>query len=299
MTFKEYKELINNSINSLTWHSYLAKAKARYVKLEKESLGTNEVMVLEDFAENYQYLIQDEIQSFHWSKEYCTLHHLAIYYKGADRNLQHYSIYFISDDNTHNTSFDYKIQTLLVKFLKQRLPNVTKIYYISDGCGGQYKNFKNFLNLCSHKEDFSIEAECIFSATGHGKSLCDGIGGAVERHAAKRSLQRPLDNQIPDYRAVLEVCQEEMKSIIFFGIDKEDMVEVREKMEKRFRDGKTVPSTKSSHQFIPQSASQIGQKLCSEDDSFVDIHDFKIPTRVDIGDIAPSSYISCMYSSLW
>ena len=255
--------------------------------------------MLGDFAENYQYLIQDEIQSFHWSKEYCTLHHLAIYCKDADGNLQHYSIYFISDDNTHNTSFDYKIQTLLVKFLKQRLPNVTKIYYISDGCGGQYKNFKNFLNLCSHKEDFSIEAECIFSATGHGKSLCDGIGGAVERHAAKRSLQRPLDNQIPDYRAVLEVCQEEMKSIIFFGIDKEDMVEVREKMEKRFRDGKTVPSTKSSHQFIPQSASQIGQKLCSEDDSFVDIHDFKIPTRVDIGDIAPSSYISCMYISLW
>ena len=100
----------------------------------------------------------------------------------------------------------------------------------------------------------------------------------MKRHAAKRSLQRPLNNQILNYRAVLEVCQEEMKSIIFFGIDKEDMVEVREKMEKRFDDGKTVPGTRSSHHFIPQSASQIGHKLCGEDDSFVDIHDFKIPT---------------------
>ena len=98
---------------------------------------------------------------------------------------------------------------------------------------------------------------------------------------------------------MLEVYQEEMKSIIFFGIDKEDMVEVREKMEKRFKDGKTVPSTRSSHLFIPQSASQIGHKLCSEDDSFVDTHDFKIPTRVDIVDIAPSSYFSCGYNSLW
>ena len=70
-------------------------------------------------------------------------------------------------------------------------------------------------------------------------------------------------------------------------------------MEKRFEDGKTVPGTRSSHHFIPQSASQIGHKLCSEDDSFVDIHDLKIPTRVDIGDIAPSSYISCVYNSLW
>ena len=83
-------------------------------------------------------------------------------------------------------------------------------------------------------------------------------------------------------------------SIIFFGIAKEDMVEVREKMEKRFEDGKIVPVTRSSHHFTPQSASQFGHKLCSEDDLFVDIYDFKIPARVDIGNIAALSYISCM-----
>ena len=98
---------------------------------------------------------------------------------------------------------------------------------------------------------------------------------------------------------VLEVCQEEMKSIIFFGIDKEDMVEVREKMEKRFKDDMTLPRTRGSHQYIRQSASQIGHKLCSKDDSFVDIHDFKIPIPVDIGNIAPLSYISCVYNLLW
>ena len=97
----------------------------------------------------------------------------------------------------------------------------------------------------------------------------------MKRHAANGSLQRPLNNQILDYRTVLEVCQEEMKAIIFFGTDKEDMVKLREKMEKRFADGKTVPGTRNSHHFIPQSASQIGHKLYSEDDSFVDIHDFK------------------------
>ena len=77
------------------------------------------------------------------------------------------------------------------------------------------------------------------------------------------------------------------------------MVEVREKVEKSFKDGNAVPGIRSSHHFIPQSASQIRHELCSEDDLLVDIHDFKIPTRVDIGDIAPSSYISCEYNSLW
>ena len=243
MTFEEYKEHLSDSINNLTQHSYLAKAQARYVKSKKESLGANEVMVLGNFAENYQYLIQDEIQSFRWSKEYCTLYPLVIYYKGADGNLQHYSLCFISDDNLHGTSFAHKIQSLLVEFWWKT--------------------------------------------------------GAVKRQAAKRSLQRPLNNQILNYRAVWEVCQEEMKSIIFFGSDKEDMVEVREKMEKRFEDGKAVPGTRSSHHFIPQSASPSGHKLCSEDVSFVDIHDFKIPIRVDISDTAPSLYISCIYNSLW
>ena len=94
------------------------------------------------------------------------------------------------------------------------------------------------------------------------------------------------------------ICGAGSMSRTFFGIDK-DMVEVREKMEKRFEDGKMAPGTRSSHHFIPQSALQIGHKLCSENDSFVDIHDLKIQTRVDIGDIAASSYISYMYNSLW
>ena len=91
----------------------------------------------------------------------------------------------------------------MVEFLKERLPNVTEINYVSDGCGGQYKNFKNFFNLFSHKVDFSIKAEWIFFATSHGKSPCDGIGAVVKLHTAKRSSQRPLNNQILNYRSVL------------------------------------------------------------------------------------------------
>ena len=140
----------------------------------------NKVIVLGDFAENYQHLIQDEIQSFHCSKEYCTLHPLVIYYKDVDGNLQHYSLCFISDDNTHSTSFVHKIQALLVEFLKQRLPNITRSVTFLMVLVGNFKNFKNFLNLCSHKEGFSIEAEWIFFPTSNRKSPCDGIGAAVK-----------------------------------------------------------------------------------------------------------------------
>ena len=78
-------------------------------------------MVLGDFAENYQFLIQDEIQSFHWSKEYCTLHPLVIYYKDENGVLQHQSLCFISDDNSQDTCFVHQIQSMLIDFIKQQL----------------------------------------------------------------------------------------------------------------------------------------------------------------------------------
>ena len=298
-TYGEYKDLLVEKINELTRHSYLAKAQAKYIKAKKESLKKNEVMILGDFAENYQFLIQDEKQSFHWSKEYCTLHPLVIYYKDDEGNLQHHSLCFISDDNTHDTCFVHQIQTMIFKFIKEKIPGITKIYYVSDGCGGQYKNYKNFLNLCYHKDDYGIDAERIFFATSHGKSPCDGIQDSVKRHAAKRNLQRLKNNEILDYKAVLEVCQAEMKSIVFFGIDKEDMVVVRERMEKRFEVGKTIPGTRSSHHFIPQGGAKIAHKLCSEDEFFAATHDFKIPCHVLLSDVTPSTYVTCVYNSFW
>ena len=68
------------------------------------------------------------------------------------------------------------------------------LLYFSDGCAGQCKNCKNFINLYDHLDNFGVDAEWIFFATSHGKSPCDGIGGFVKQHVAKRSLQRPLDD---------------------------------------------------------------------------------------------------------
>ena len=73
-----------------------------------------------------------------------------------------------------------------------------KLIYFSDSCGEQYKNYKNFMDLCSHKPDFGISAERVFFATSYCKSLCDGIGGAVKTTCSQKSRQRSLNNQILD-----------------------------------------------------------------------------------------------------
>ena len=59
----------------ITEHSFLAKCQANFLKAKKESLKMNEGIVLGDFAENYQFLVKDEIQSYYWSREYSTYTH--------------------------------------------------------------------------------------------------------------------------------------------------------------------------------------------------------------------------------
>ena len=48
----------------------------------------------------------------------------------------------------------------------------------------------------------------------------------LRRHLAKQSLQRPLNNQILDYKAILDLRENEMMLIKFFRICYESMTSV-------------------------------------------------------------------------
>ena len=98
---------------------------------------------------------------------------------------------------SHDTVAVHLFQKKLISFLKNALSSFpAKIMYFSDGAASQYKNRKNFINLCNHQSDFQVAAEWHFSATSHGKGACDGLGGTVKRLATKASLQRPYEDQI-------------------------------------------------------------------------------------------------------
>ena len=191
-----------------------AKAQAKYLKKLKKDLKEDEVIVLGDFAENYKFIVQDEIQGFHWNQTQCTLHPIMIYYKQGN-DLFSYSICYISDDITHDVDMVNEVIKQTVDFIKKHIDrDISIIHYFSDGCAGQYKNCKNFLNLCKHFGDFSINCVWSFFATSHGKSPCDGLGGTIKRLTARASLQRPIKNQILTAMEVLEYCQKEVQGII-------------------------------------------------------------------------------------
>jgi hypothetical protein len=93
------------------------------------------------------------------------------------------------------TFSEKKLEALLCtvpcSFLSGNLKGLTKVYYFSDGEASQFKNRKNFINICYKKCDFGLNAKWHFFAVSHGKGACDGIGGRIKRLAGMASLQNP------------------------------------------------------------------------------------------------------------
>ena len=82
------------------------------------------------------------------------------------------------------------------------------------------------MDLCSHMYYFGTTAEWMLFGTSYCKPLYDGIGGTVKQHVAKQILQKPLNNQILNYKAMLDLCENEIMSINFFGFFKESMISI-------------------------------------------------------------------------
>ena len=114
-------------------------------------------------------MIQDEIQSYHWTKEHCTVHPVVLHIR-KDEKVEVMSLCFLSDGLSHDTSFVWALQNITGSYVKSQFSEVTTLEYFSDGCAGQYKNFKNFLNLTYHSEDFGLRGIWNFFASSHGKS---------------------------------------------------------------------------------------------------------------------------------
>ena len=96
----------------------------------KETVGPDEAIVVGDFAEYYSFIIQDEVQGYHWNKSQFSLHPIVIYHRSKNALIQT-SICILSKDLTHDLSFVYKVMEAAVEFIKTRLiPDIKTIFLL-------------------------------------------------------------------------------------------------------------------------------------------------------------------------
>ena len=123
-TVNEYVNIVIEQLHILTVHSYISKCSLRYLKKLKSEIDNSTVLLLGDFAENYQFVIQDEVQGFHWNNSQCTLHPVVTYYQENDE-LKNISYCVISDDRKHDVALVYEVQKTISTDLKCKLPGLS------------------------------------------------------------------------------------------------------------------------------------------------------------------------------
>lgn len=286
----DFVDVLIESIPKLVQHDFVAQQQAEYFQLTKTHLKVEQVLVVADFSENYSFILQNSIQGVYWNNTQATVHPFACYYKSIDENestVIPLSLVIISNNLTHNTTAVYRFQEVLTSFLKEKIPNVSKIIYFSDGAAAQYKNRYNLLNLLHHEEDFGIQAEWHFFATSRGKGPSDGLGGTVKRLASRANLQLTTDDQIQTPEELCKWAKEHVKGIYSHFVSDEHIQHVEKKLNKRFKNALPVTGIRNCHAAVPISTYVIRIKTLS---SFTEGVDFKLKnTNVyDFPDDEPS-----------
>ena len=294
---EEFVDSLCEKLEVLLTHSFIATQQSMFYKECRASLKQGEMLVTADFAENYAFVLQDAAQSFHWNNDQATIHPFVVYFKENEKQ-EHLSYVAISNCLKHDTVAVYQFQKKLIAFLKTRFPyKITKMVYFSDGAASQYKNRKNFINLCHHEVDFGVPAEWHFSATSHGKSACDGIGGTVKRLAARASLQMPYENQIMTAFQLFQWATENITQIVFTFCTSEEHEAESKHLEERFKKVQTIAGTRKFHSFSPLSEEVVRARIFSTSKEFTDQ---RVSPEVDkiISDQL-TGYVTCVYDQHW
>ena len=270
-TSEKFVERFCEKLELLLTHSFIATQQSSFYNESKSSLKPGEILVTADFSENYAFVLQDAVQGFHWNNSQATIHPFVVYYRDTEK-VGHLSFVAISDCLKHDTVAVHLFQKKLISVLKTRFPlQIKKMVYFSDGAASQYKNRKNFINVCRPSlVDFGIPAEWHFPATSHGKSACDGVGGTVKRLAARASLQKPYENQIMTAFQLFQWATDSIQETTFTYCTSEEHEMNRKNLEERFGKAQPIPGTRKLHSFIPQSTDIVRTRVFSSCSEFKD-----------------------------
>lgn len=251
MPYEEFLNIYIERLINLKRHDFLTKVQCDHFSYLKQALDANKVLVSMDFSENLRLEQQNSIQNAYYSTPQISLFPVIVYFKSQNET-KHHSLVYVSDDNTHDTTFVHVVQQHLTTFIKTEIPTCKHIDYFTDGAGGQFKNRKNFYNLLLHKKEFGLTADWHFFTTSHGKGAVDGIGGSLKRNARANMLRTTGISP----RNAKEFCETAYRTIIkLVYLDKLKMEDTRKKMEEtRYKKTKTVPGTHNLHYFKPSSS---------------------------------------------
>lgn len=168
----EFLALVKSEIAEFCEHVVRLKTLYKQLKLNKEKLLDDQVIVQMDFAENYTCRALDEVQTAYWGLTSVTLYPTVVYYREND-TLKHKSFVVISNTLVHSASTVAVFMDAILPEIKNICPAVQRVHYWTDSPSSQYRNRFMFYTMAHHRKLYGCDAQMNFFEAGHGKSACE------------------------------------------------------------------------------------------------------------------------------
>lgn len=141
--------------SSLEFREHVKRVNNQYAAMRnlRDNMKDGEVLVWMDFAENFNCLSVEEVQSACWNSEMVTLHTQVIYFPKS-HTISHSSVYGVSSVLCHNAVAVKAMLRKLIPLIKENYPQLEKVNYLTDSPTSQYRNKTIFILLCNHQNEF-------------------------------------------------------------------------------------------------------------------------------------------------
>lgn len=184
MIVRLFRGLLNKFLN----HVLNIKHQYQAIRQAKENLKVSEGLLHMDYSENYNCKYTEEIQSLHFggSRNQATLHTSILYYKDEDtKELKSVCFCTVSEERRHDAIASCGHLKPIFKEIKNLIPNLSKMHFVSDGPSSQYRNRKMFVLIGEYLTSLLgiSSVNWHYLEAGHGKGAADGIGGVLKRTA--------------------------------------------------------------------------------------------------------------------
>lgn len=209
-------------------HVLTIEHQYKAIRMLKATLTTNEVLIHCDFSENYSCKYAHEVQSMHFggSRQNITIHTVVIYFRD-ELETKKKCFATLSESLDHTTPAVWAHLEPLLLWIRQNLPQVNTLHFLSDSTCSQYRNKRMIYFLQYHLKDIFPGLNAFtwnYTESGHGKGAPDGVGGVLKR-TADRLVAEGKD--LNDFQSVFKYLEDRCLGITLLLVSEEQITKMK------------------------------------------------------------------------
>lgn len=229
-----------------TKHEYIHNIQRNAIWNEKAFVEPRHVIFHFDFAENWRVNFSSEVQGRYWKTDQISLFTCVVTTASSTR-----SFATVSDDLSHDTAHALLALQNIIEATEDILPVFSHVIYVSDGAAAHFKNRFQFHEMGKN----NLLLRWIFSASGHGKNACDGVGGSLKHTASLHNLRCPPAEAIQTAEDFLRTLRRKEHATQLLHIPSAEVAAFRDSKKDEWELVRPVTGIRSSHVWYKTSDS--------------------------------------------